>query len=397
MRIHQWMSIDGARRGAAPAPARRDVGAARRGACVMRRELLHVRTPGRGRARAGEPPREDRADRRTLTASATAGRGSGVRAASRRRRGSRGGRNRNRARPDAASTGRRRRDGRRPTRAPRPADRRPPVGRSGRAGAGAQAADRRHAARARRRRRAASDDGRPSATAAARSGAPSRRRGGRGRWRRWWPRQAAPVRPVLADDVPLELDDDVARDAGAAASARAGRSAATSCASTCSPPIGRTRQRARHADRGARRPGADRALRLAPGGRRQPDPRQHLPRPGAERPARHGGRVRRHRHAEERGALPRRRAVRPRGRRGANGAASHRAAAAGEADDRLPGHEEPDRRQGRAAHPGGVAARPLRRAHPEQRRPTASRSGCPTTSASGCGRSSTRSSRRSTA
>ena len=32
---------------------------------------------------------------------------------------------------------------------------------------------------------------------------------------------------------------------------------------------------------------------------------------------------------------------------------------------RLPGHEEPDRRQGRPAHPGGVAARPLRGADPQ--------------------------------
>ena len=46
-----------------------------------------------------------------------------------------------------------------------------------------------------------------------------------------------------------------------------------------------------------------------------PDPRQHLPRRGAERAARHGGGLRRHRHAEERGALPRRRAVRRRGHR----------------------------------------------------------------------------------
>ena len=52
-----------------------------------------------------------------------------------------------------------------------------------------------------------------------------------------------------------------------------------------------------------------------PGRRRQPDPRQHLPRPGAERAAGHGGGVRRHRHAEERRALPRRRAVRRRGHR----------------------------------------------------------------------------------
>ena len=44
----------------------------------------------------------------------------------------------------------------------------------------------------------------------------------------------------------------------------------------------------------------DRALRQPAGRRHQPDPRQHLRRPGAERAARHGGRVRRHRHAEER-------------------------------------------------------------------------------------------------
>ena len=31
----------------------------------------------------------------------------------------------------------------------------------------------------------------------------------------------------------------------------------------------------------------------------------------------------------------------------------------------VPGHEEPDRRQGRPAHPGGVAARPVRRADPQ--------------------------------
>ena len=48
-------------RGAAPAPARRDVGAARPGACVMRRDPIHVRPPGRGcadpaRASAGRPP-----------------------------------------------------------------------------------------------------------------------------------------------------------------------------------------------------------------------------------------------------------------------------------------------------------------------------------------------------
>ena len=49
--------------------------------------------------------------------------------------------------------------------------------------------------------------------------------------------------------------------------------------------------------------------------------------------------------------------------KGAN--AAHRADPEGPPDDRLPGHEEPDRRQGRAAHSGGVAARALRRADPE--------------------------------
>ena len=56
--------------------------------------------------------------------------------------------------------------------------------------------------------------------------------------------------------------------------------------------------------------GADRALRLAAGRRRPPDRRQHLPRPGAERAARHGGGLRRHRHAQERRALPGRRPLR---------------------------------------------------------------------------------------
>ena len=43
-----------------------------------------------------------------------------------------------------------------------------------------------------------------------------------------------------------------------------------------------------------------------------------------------------------------------------------RAAPAGPPDDPLPGHQEPDRPQGRPPHPGGVAARPLRRADPQQ-------------------------------
>ena len=57
--------------------------------------------------------------------------------------------------------------------------------------------------------------------------------------------------------------------------------------------------------RRARGPQPHRALRLAARRRHQPDPRQHLRRSGAERAARHGGCVRRHRHAEERRALPR--------------------------------------------------------------------------------------------
>ena len=99
--------------------------------------------------------------------------------------------------------------------------------------------------------------------------------------------------------------------------------------------------------------------------RRQPDPRQHLPRPGPERAAGHGGGVRRHRHAEERGAVPRRRAVRPRGHRGEGQERPHRGHPQGPPDDHVPGHQEPDRRQGCAAHPGGLAARPVRGADPE--------------------------------
>ena len=84
--------------------------------------------------------------------------------------------------------------------------------------------------------------------------------------------------------------------------------------------------------------------------------------------------------------------VRPRRRRG--GAAAHRAPAAERPDDPRAGHEEPDRGQGRAPHPGGEPGRPVRRdgAEPARRR-TASRSACPTTSASGCARCSTGSAR----
>ncbi len=112
----------------------------------------------------------------------------------------------------------------------------------------------------------------------------------------------------------------------------------------------------RHPDRRARGPQPDRALRVPAGRRRHPDPRQHLPRAGPERAARHGGGVRRHRHAQERRALPRRRPVRGRGHRGEGRQPAHRAAAQGQADDHLPGHQEPDRPQGRPPHPGGVAS-----------------------------------------
>ena len=66
---------------------------------------------------------------------------------------------------------------------------------------------------------------------------------------------------------------------------------------------------------------------------------------------------------EERGALPRRRPVRRRGHRGEG--PTDRGHPAGPAAHRLPGHEEPDRGEGRPPHPGGVAARSLRRADPE--------------------------------
>ena len=280
----------------------------------------------------------------------------------------------------------------------RPIEGRPQSRRGGRAGArcaSPQIGDTRPAPEPTPSARAADRD--PTAGAGTRRGQRRRRRGGRrsggrgggsGRWR-----AAAPATPVRRGarptTCPLELDDEtLERRRGRE---RKGR------------PVGRylmaVHVRARgHPDRRARGPQPDRALRLAPGRRRQPDPRQHLPRPGAERAARHGGGVRRHRHAEERGALPRRRAVRPRGRRGASGAQPRiEQMLQGQADHRLPGHQEPDRRQGRPPHPGGVAARPVRGAHPEQRRPTASPSACPTTSASACATSSTRSSRPSTA
>jgi len=120
----------------------------------------------------------------------------------RRRRGSRGGRNRNRPRPNAApatADG----DDERPELPERPGEgrpsveaaeralvRKPQIGDSRPAPANAQAPD-----------KPATGDG----TTPKRR----RRRGGRGRGSGGGGRSTTPVRPVLTDDVPLELDDDV--------------------------------------------------------------------------------------------------------------------------------------------------------------------------------------------
>ncbi len=114
------------------------------------------------------------------------------------------------------------------------------------------------------------------------------------------------------------------------------------------------------AHRRARRSAARRALRVLADRRDDVDRRQHLSRPGAERAAGHGGGVHRHRHAEERRAVPRRRRVRPVRRRRRREAA-HRARAAQRSGDHRAGHEEPDRPQGCAPHPGGEPGRPVRR------------------------------------
>ena len=68
---------------------------------------------------------------------------------------------------------------------------------------------------------------------------------------------------------------------------------------------------------------------------------------------------------EERRAVPRRRAVRPGRHRREVGPVAHRADAAPEATGAVPGHQEPDQRQGRPPHPGGLAAGSLRRADPQ--------------------------------
>ena len=162
----------------------------------------------------GEPPRDDRPTSEPADASDNAATAIGPAQAAPPARLT--GRPQPQPQPsDAAVDGRRTAPtDRRPTRAARPADRRPAaVGRSGRAGAGAQAADRRHPTGARRAgARAARRDptavpapARPSGAAVAAVAAAARAAVG--------PAAAArpttPVRPVLADDVPLELDDDV--------------------------------------------------------------------------------------------------------------------------------------------------------------------------------------------
>ena len=138
------------------------------------------------------------------------------------------------------------------------------------------------------RRRAAAAGWRPGRRPGRRRRS-GRRPGGRKRRRRRPGSAAAAVAgaAAAAASTPIEaVTDDDARSsstrrrssAAGAASARAGRSAATSWPCTSRPEA--------HPDRRARGPLAHRALRVAPGRRRQPDPRQHLPRPGPERAAR---------------------------------------------------------------------------------------------------------------
>ena len=122
-----------------------------------------------------------------------------------------------------------------------------------------------------------------------------RRRGGRGRGSGTGPRSGQPVTADLGDSA-VELDEEtLARQRGRE---RKGR------------PIGRYLMCV-HV-----RPGATQIAVLEgrsliehyvskPERRPDADPREHLPGACAERAAGHGGRVRRHRHAEERGALPR--------------------------------------------------------------------------------------------
>ena len=85
--------------------------------------------------------------------------------------------------------------------------------------------------------------------------------------------------------------------------------------------------------------------------------RQRLPRQGAERPAVDGGGVRRHRQGPQRRPL-RRRGQLGRGRAGGP-AAAHRAGAEVRRPGPGPGHQGPDRPQGRPADQPDLPARPL--------------------------------------
>ena len=101
-----------------------------------------------------------------------------------------------------------------------------------------------------------------------------------------------------------------------------------------------------------------------PDRRHDVDRRQHLSRSRAERAAGDGSRVHRHRDAQERRAVPRRRRVRQGRRRRRQRAAAHRARAAQRPVDHRAGHEEPDRAQGRTPHARGEPRRPVRRDGP---------------------------------
>ena len=221
-----------------------------------------------------------------------------------------------------------------------------------------QAADRRHAGPRRAAGAAgARADADATATAAERRRRRRRRRrGGRGRRRRGGGTAAAAGsrrRPVEARRATTRRSSSTTRRSSAGAGReRKGR------------PVGRYLMCVHVAARGATQIAVLEGRALIehyvsqPADDATPDPRQHLPRPGAERAARHGGRVRRHRHAEERAcstaatcSTTRRTST----RRARN--ARIEQMLQGRPDDRLPGHEEPDRRQGRAAHAGGVPAR----------------------------------------
>ena len=111
------------------------------------------------------------------------------------------------------------------------------------------------------------------------------------------------------------------------------------------------------------------ALRRAP---RPPlDRRQHLQGQGRQRPARNGGRVRRHRPGAKR--LPARRRDRPPGRQGRPEArprtrSQHRRADQARPGDRRPGRQGPAEDQGRAAVDAALDRRPLPRLHAAGRR-----------------------------